>query len=73
MVRDCISGYIEKARPAHFKLFNFTNMLFAEGNPGGIKASLKVLGVCDDHMRQPLWPISDDLFKAIQKEVKQIQ
>ena len=72
MVRDCISGYIEKARPAHFKLFNFTNLLFSEGNPGGIKASLKVLGVCNDHLRQPLWPISNELFSAIEKEVKQI-
>lgn len=72
MVRDCLSGYLEKAKPAHFKLFNFTNLIFAEGNPGGIKASLKVLGVCNDHLRQPLWPISDDLHKAIEKEVKQI-
>lgn len=73
MVRDCLNGFIEKARPAHFKLFNFTNMLFAEGNPGGIKASLKVLGICDDHMRLPLWPISQELFKTIEKEVKRIQ
>ncbi len=73
MVRDCISGYFEKAKPAHFKLFNFTNLIFAEGNPGGIKASLKVLGVCDDHLRQPLWPISLDLNKSIEKEVKRIQ
>ena len=73
MVRDCNNGFVEKAKPAHFKLFNFTNLLFAEGNPGGIKASLKVLGICDDHMRQPLWPISEKLFKEIEKETKQIQ
>lgn len=73
MVRDLLNGFSEKARPAHFKLFDFTNLLFAEGNPGGIKTSLKVLGICNDHMRQPLWPISKYLSAKLEKEIKQIQ
>ena len=73
MVRDSLRGFPGKARNAHFELFNFTNLLFAEGNPGGIKASLKVLGVCDDHLRLPLWSISSDLFDKIKNEVKRIQ
>ncbi|MCT4622312.1 MAG: 4-hydroxy-tetrahydrodipicolinate synthase, partial [Schleiferiaceae bacterium] len=73
MVRDALNGFIEKARPAHYELFHFTNLLFAEGNPGGIKASLKVLGVCDDHLRLPLWPISEELYSQIENEVKRIQ
>lgn len=73
MVRDARNGHIDEAREAHYELFEFTRMLFAEGNPGGIKASLKALGVCDDHMRLPLWPISTDLYMKLELEVKRIQ
>lgn len=72
MVRDALAGNFDAARSAHYTLFNFTQLLFAEGNPGGIKAALKVLGVCEDHMRLPLWPISTDLYLKIELEVKRI-
>ena len=73
MVRDSLGGFMENARKAHFELFNFTNMLFQEGNPGGIKAALKVLGICEDHLRLPLWQIGNDLYMKIEMEVKRIQ
>ena len=73
MVRDVLGGYVERAREAHYDLFNFTRLLFAEGNPGGIKSSLRTLGVCEDHVRLPLWPISDSLRTELEKEVKRIQ
>jgi len=73
MVRDGLNGFSDKARGAHYELFNLTNMLFAEGNPGGIKAALKVLGICNDHLRLPLWPISKELYGKIEAEVKRIQ
>ncbi len=73
MVRDALSGFTNKAQGAHYELFNLTNMLFAEGNPGGIKAALKILGICQDHLRLPLWPISNKLYNKIEAEVKRIQ
>lgn len=72
MVRNALAGNFDAARSAHYALFNFTQLLFAEGNPGGIKAALKVLGVCEDHVRLPLWPISTDLYLKIELEVKRI-
>jgi 4-hydroxy-tetrahydrodipicolinate synthase len=61
MVRMCIRGEIAAARAAHFQLFHFTQLLFAEGNPGGIKVALEQLGICGPTMRQPLWPVSQGL------------
>jgi len=72
MVRDALAGKWTEARAAHYALFDYTKMLFEEGNPGGIKASLKVSGVCDDCLRLPLWKISTDLFLRIELEVKRL-
>ncbi len=65
MVADALNGSFSDARDAHYKLFTFTQLLFAEGNPGGIKAALEKLGVCDDHMRLPLYPISVETRKKL--------
>lgn len=68
MVNDALAGKTESAREGHYKLFEVTKMLFAEGNPGGIKAALKHQGICDEYMRQPLWLISDELRADIKQE-----
>ncbi|MCH8546147.1 MAG: 4-hydroxy-tetrahydrodipicolinate synthase [Cryomorphaceae bacterium] len=65
MVSNALNGSFEEARKTHYKLFEFTQLLFAEGNPGGIKAALDKLGICKDHMRLPLYPISIDTRKAL--------
>lgn len=72
MVRDALQGNFADARKAHFALFAFTQMLFAEGNPGGIKAALEYLGVCGATMRQPLWPISEGLKASLLGEMDKI-
>jgi 4-hydroxy-tetrahydrodipicolinate synthase len=72
MVRNALAGKWQDALAAHYDLFDFTNMLFAEGNPGGIKAALKALNVCEDHLRLPLWKISTDLYMKIELEVKRL-
>ena len=69
MVSAALEGDMNMAREHHYCLFEITKMLFAEGNPGGIKAALKVKGICEEHMRQPLWPISENLREAIRAEI----
>lgn len=65
MVREALKGDFEAARKLHYKLVDVTDMLFAEGNPGGIKYALEVLGVCDSHLRLPLVSISEGLKAKI--------
>ncbi len=71
MVRDALAGDFEAARKGHYRLFEATRMLFAEGNPGGIKAALKLRGIGEEYMRQPLWPVSDALREELAKEIEQ--
>jgi 4-hydroxy-tetrahydrodipicolinate synthase len=72
MVRNALAGKWPEALAGHYELFDFTNLLFAEGNPGGIKAALKALNICEDHLRLPLWRVSTDLYLKIEIEVKRL-
>lgn len=69
MVRKALNDEVAAARPLHYALYELTNMLFAEGNPGGIKAALDLQDVIEPYMRQPLWPVSNELRKALEIEM----
>ncbi|MEH3115440.1 4-hydroxy-tetrahydrodipicolinate synthase [Pedobacter terrae] len=72
MVRFCLAGDYKAALPAHLSLIEFTRLAFAEGNPAGIKAALKHLGICDDTVRLPLVKASSSLEKLIIAEVDKL-
>lgn len=72
MIRLCLNGDFKAAAPLHLDLIEFTRLIFAEGNPGGVKAALKQLGVCDDYVRLPLVQVTDNLRKAIIAETIRI-
>lgn len=68
MVHAAMRGELDAAREAHYKLFDVTKMFFEQGNPGGVKAALAHMQLMDEYMRLPLFPVSDDLRKRIEKE-----
>ena len=72
MVHATISGDIKTARSIHFDLLPITNMLFEEGNPGGVKAALNKQGILKPYMRQPLSAISNDLKGRIEIETERL-
>jgi len=72
MVRLCLKGDFKNAATAHLSLIEFTRLAFAEGNPAGIKAALKLLGVCGDTVRLPLVKASESLEAAIAKEIDKL-
>lgn len=72
MVHAAMRGELDAAREAHYKLFDITKMFFEQGNPGGVKAALAHMELMDEYMRLPLFPVSDDLRKRIEKETTAI-
>lgn len=72
MVHSAIRGDFEAARKAHYTLFDVTKMFFEQGNPGGVKAALAHMQLMDEYMRLPLFPVSDELRKRIEKETSAI-
>lgn len=72
MVQASMSGDLENARKAHYKLLDITKMFFEQGNPGGVKVALAHLEIMEDYMRMPLFPVSADLKNRIINEVNNI-
>ena len=69
MVRMCLDGKFIEAQALHYSVVEITNLFFAEGNPGGVKSALKLLNICDDHLRLPLVNISPETKELIQAEI----
>jgi 4-hydroxy-tetrahydrodipicolinate synthase len=72
MVRLCLAGKFTEAQPLHYKMIDFTNLCFVEGNPAGVKAALKTLGVCGDTLRLPLVQVSAPTQEQLNKELTQL-
>lgn len=72
MVRLCLKGDFAAARPLNYSLIEFTRLMFAEGNPAGVKYALKALGICSDSVRLPLMSASPELAAKISAELKKI-
>lgn len=72
MVRLALKNDFTAARKLHYKLTDLTNLLFIEGNPGGVKSVLKQLGIGTDQVRLPLWRISDELTQKLKAELDTI-
>lgn len=70
MVRFCLNGEFTQARELHYPLLKIIENLFIEGNPAGIKAVMKLKGLCEDTVRLPLVNISDNLYQKIERIVK---
>lgn len=70
MVKLALQGNLKKAREIHYRLLPLIGLLFAEGNPAGIKAALSSRGIISNHLRLPLTPVSRSLYQAIARELE---
>jgi 4-hydroxy-tetrahydrodipicolinate synthase len=72
MVKAAIAGDFVTSQKYHYKLFNYVNGLFAEGNPSGIKASLEIMGLCKNTVRLPVVPVTEEHYLKLQKLLKEV-
>jgi 4-hydroxy-tetrahydrodipicolinate synthase len=70
MVRLCLAGQFSEAQKLHFKYTDIIASMFAEGSPSGVKAYLAEMGLCSDHVRLPVWPVSQQLREKIRNLMK---
>jgi len=59
-----ISKY-DRAAKLHYRMLRGVNLLFAEGNPAGVKAALSHMGLCNNVLRLPLVPVSTAVMADI--------
>ena len=72
MVRFSLASDMVAARQEHNKLLELMSLIFEEGNPGGVKGVLHLMGICGDMVRLPLWPISSSLYDDLKLEVDRL-
>ena len=65
MVHAALRGDMHLAREKHYELFEIIQQLFADGNPGGVKHVLKLLNICEEHLRLPLVSINENTSQKL--------
>jgi 4-hydroxy-tetrahydrodipicolinate synthase len=69
LVSAGLAGDFARARTLHHSLMDAMDLLFREGNPGGIKCAMAAMGLCEEVLRLPCCPVSESLRKALQAAV----
>lgn len=68
MVHLMLEDKEKEALPLHYKMLKMNGLIFADGNPAGIKALMAHEGLCKNVLRLPLVPVSDNVRQDIENE-----
>ena len=67
MVHHAAKNEMNEARAIHYKLLEIIQLLFIEGNPAGVKEVLSHLDICDNYLRLPLVPVSQQVSERMRR------
>lgn len=73
LIRLGLQHKVDEAYTLHYKLADSIDMIFEQGNPGGIKEIFKSLGLAENTVRLPLVNVSEDLAKRLDDFTKRLQ
>jgi len=71
LVSHALKNNLKQAREIHFRFLEVIELLFADGNPSGIKAFMSVMNLCKNNLRLPLVPVSKNIMARIQKAAEE--
>jgi 4-hydroxy-tetrahydrodipicolinate synthase len=69
IINDAICGKASATKISLNNIKPFIKLLFDQGNPSGVKAALSSLNLCENKLRLPLTPVSNELYLEIEKFV----
>lgn len=72
MVRLGLQRKVDEAYALHYKLMDSIDMIFEQGNPGGIKEIFKSLGLSENTVRLPLVNVNESLANRLDSFTKQL-
>jgi 4-hydroxy-tetrahydrodipicolinate synthase len=72
LVSAAARGDFAAARRIHARLLRLMNLNFVESNPVPVKASLALLGLCEESFRLPLCPPSDATREALREALREL-
>ncbi len=62
-----LNGNYQEATKIHFELIDLFKLIFKEGNPGGVKALLHIMGKIENELRLPLYRVSEGNYNEIKE------
>ena len=68
MVKSMLNNDAAAALPLHYRLLRMNNLIFADGNPAGIKCLLAYQNLCKNVLRLPLVPVNENVKNDLEKE-----
>ncbi len=73
MMRAMKEGQIEEALRLHYAMLQMNQLIFADGNPAGIKCLMSHIGLCQNVLRLPLIRANEKVEAEIIEEWKQLK
>ncbi len=72
LVAACARGDFGEGRRIHNRLLRLMNLNFVESNPIPVKASLALLGLCEESYRLPLCPPVESTREALRSALREL-
>ena len=72
MIKHAKESKVKEAYAIHNQLVEIIRLIFAEGNPCGVKTVLAEMGIIKNHLRLPLIKASENLQDRIKAEMKNL-
>jgi 4-hydroxy-tetrahydrodipicolinate synthase len=73
MMRAMKESRVEEALKLHYAMLRMNQLIFADGNPAGIKCLMSHIGLCKNVLRLPLVPANEKVESDIIEEWKQLK
>lgn len=70
LIRAALAMDYKTAQALQYRTLDLINALFREASPSGIKAALEIQGLCSNHLRLPMVPVSPSLYTEIQRALQ---
>lgn len=67
-----LEGNLVIAGQLHLQMGEMLKLIFREGNPGGVKALMEMMGKAKNQLRLPLVQVSESTYNMIDSEIKRI-
>ena len=73
MMKAMREGRTDEALQLHYAMLHMNQLIFADGNPAGIKCLMSQMGLCQNVLRLPLVPVNDNVEADITNEWKRLK
>lgn len=71
-VRSALQGDYQLAKENHYKLWDLMALSFEDGNPGGVKCMMEKIGLINNTLRLPLFPVRKEVDVKIEAAVSRM-